>query len=433
MAANGRTVDETIECTAIGSGEATDRVLGIAANDYRAVRVGANQFQFQRTFRPNWAWVVTGIALAGAAVTALLAITGQRYALFLITLVLIVVAVAPVFARRNEQWVATVDEDHRKVRVRVHGLLTAPMLLTLRDALTAGPSYAPAGPPPGLVADPVGIQAGAMPPPAGAPVDLSTLPPPGAAPADLAAMPPPSGAAQPAGALSSMPPPGGAPLDLPVPDGAPIDLAPPTTPTSPPGPTPAPSGFAPPDAAPASPPTPANPASSRPPASPSVVNNDSRPVSIAPVSGASRRPAQPASEPDIERTSLGRPSATPSTAEPAATGLVLCFDTGEEIPLEPRILIGRDPEVADGDPEARLVPIADADRSVSKTHLEITLSNGTVHVSDRGSTNGSALLDPAGEPTPLDATTPVPLEPGATVRFGERTVRLEDRKVEGLS
>ena len=62
MAAGGVSVDETVECGGIGSGEATDRLLALAQNDYRAVKVASNRVEFARTYRPTWA-IVVGIAL----------------------------------------------------------------------------------------------------------------------------------------------------------------------------------------------------------------------------------------------------------------------------------------------------------------------------------------------------------------------------------
>jgi predicted component of type VI protein secretion system len=99
----------------------------------------------------------------------------------------------------------------------------------------------------------------------------------------------------------------------------------------------------------------------------------------------------------------------------------LTFDTGEVLVAEPRMLVGRDPEVADGDPPARLVPIADTDRSVSKTHLVVEAADDGVTVTDRGSTNGTSITRPDGTTGAIEADQPTPAPIGSTVTFGQRT------------
>jgi hypothetical protein len=176
-------VDETVGCGGIGSGEATDRLLALAQNDYRAVKVASNRVEFARTYRPTWA-IVVGIALLPVLVGAFF---------FLV--------------KSTETWTATVEEDHRSVRVRISGNMLPHLLLAVREAMAAGPAQAPAPLTPGMVSDAVATpSAPVSPSPLGTPIGV----PPGVAPVGSA----PMGSATPAPAPSAIQPP--SPLDLPV-------------------------------------------------------------------------------------------------------------------------------------------------------------------------------------------------------------------------
>lgn len=177
MARRGSPVDETIECAGIGSGEATDRLLAVAASEYRAVNVGGARLQFARTYRPTWTIVCV-------------------ICLFPIGLLFLLV-------RSTETWAATVEEDHRRVRVRLTGPVLAHVLVAARTALTAGPLVAPVAPSPGVVADPVSTPA------ASGPAAPGILAQPVAVPAPMT--PPPSAASVPSWAAPVAPRPAALP------------------------------------------------------------------------------------------------------------------------------------------------------------------------------------------------------------------------------
>lgn len=288
MARSGKSVNETIECRGIGAREASERLLQHAAADYRAVGVGANRFQLARTFRPTWAVAV------GCALTPVL------------------VGLAFFFVRRTETWDATVEEDHRAVRIRVAGTVLPRVLLAIRQAVEQGPAPLPAPPPPVAAApDPSRVAAWQSP----AATDPAVL--------------------------------------------APADGTPDATPDATPDPTPSP--------------LPGSPAHVAPPPS-------------------------------------------------AQAGLVLCFDTGERRPVEPEMLIGRDPAPGDrSGPAPALVAVSDPDLSVSKTHLLVRSDGRGVTVVDRGSVNGTAVEDVQGVLTPVTDGAEVHAGVGATVRFGARS------------
>lgn len=118
----------------------------------------------------------------------------------------------------------------------------------------------------------------------------------------------------------------------------------------------------------------------------------------------------------MERT-VARPITLPT--------LRLRLDSGESIPLTGTVLLGRDPAAVDPWTGATLVPVADPERSISKTHLAVILQGSRALVQDLGSTNGTLVVNPDGALTHVLPGTPVDAPVGATVRFGERSLTVE--------
>ena len=113
-------------------------------------------------------------------------------------------------------------------------------------------------------------------------------------------------------------------------------------------------------------------------------------------------------------------AAASSPAAPPAWGLV--FDTGERVRVETVVLIGRRPEPREGEQGARLVGLPSTDMSVSKTQAQVALApDGTLVVTDRGSTNGSVLRR-GGVARRLTAGRPATLLDGDVVNVGDRTM-----------
>lgn len=128
-----------------------------------------------------------------------------------------------------------------------------------------------------------------------------------------------------------------------------------------------------------------------------------------------RRPSRVDEEDDLEVT-----RARPRAARAAA---VLAFDTGERLSITGAALIGRNPAASGGEHVEHVLPIDDETRSVSKTHLLIAVA--PLAAVDRGSTNGSAV-GRDGQEHELEPGTPFPLRAGDTVRFGDRTLVVEE-------
>jgi uncharacterized RDD family membrane protein YckC len=100
------------------------------------------------------------------------------------------------------------------------------------------------------------------------------------------------------------------------------------------------------------------------------------------------------------------------------------LDDGRDFELDQSVLIGRNPGGLPGEHVAQLLAVADPGRSISKTHLHLRADNGGIWVTDRNSTNGSAVTTPDGIRTVLQAGEPAYVRPGSTVHFGDRTFHL---------
>lgn len=158
--------------------------------------------------------------------------------------------------------------------------------------------------------------------------------------------------------------------------------------TAPPGTQVATPTFAPP-AAPAAPAAPAVPVAPGVPGAPSVL-------------AAPSAPADPA-------TSVDRPA--------VATVLL---DNGTQIAVTDPVVLGRDPVAPPSHPHARPVPVADAERSISKTHVLLAPAPGGVWVLDLHSTNGVRVLAGATGVRTLDPAVPALVAGGTVVEYGER-------------
>ena len=351
-------VDETIPCPFIGSGEATQRLLSIASENYKTVSASSDRLQFARTFRPLWALIV-GIALLP-----------------------VLVGVIFLFIRSTETWAATIETDHRSARVRVSGKVLPSTLVGVHDAMAASVSMAaPAAG--GLVFDAI-MTPGMMPTPAtdgrdsndalthGAQFSGGTL---GGGPL--------SGGASTAATSGTEEYPWLAPTEA-------IDG----------GTAPSETVMAPPRS-----PEPQGPLTSSATSSPRVGQSSD-------------------TESDDEPTLLRR--RLPSERLPVDTGAPLArFDTGERQLIERKVVVGRDPQVGQGDQEVIVVAIADPDMSVSKTHLSLDRLGGDAVVTDLGSTNGTTITMQDGSSTELVPHQRVVVSPGTTINFGRRSFTIE--------
>ncbi|MFE6969084.1 RDD family protein [Isoptericola sp. NPDC057653] len=161
--------------------------------------------------------------------------------------------------------------------------------------------------------------------------------------------------------------------------------------------------------------TPAAPAGPVPPATP--VQAPAQPPAPLPA------PVQPAPEADdledLEATRFSVSSRRSAGDGSAPPRIVVEVDPDRRVHVATRTLVGRAPQ-QDGGAPATLLRVDDATRSVSKTHLELVPSAGGLQVTDLGSTNGSAVIDPAGAVQELSAGRPVTVGAGWVVQAGAR-------------
>jgi hypothetical protein len=142
-------------------------------------------------------------------------------------------------------------------------------------------------------------------------------------------------------------------------------------------------------------------------------------------------------EPDWQHCSFCGAVVAPSTATPAepnraepvvaalATPMLglpwtLALDTGDELDVSGRILIGRDPVAESGEAADHLVVIDDDTLSVSRTHVACQLDSDGFWVEDRGSTNGTEVELASGERQACEPRVRVPVVGEARVFFGDR-------------
>jgi hypothetical protein len=117
----------------------------------------------------------------------------------------------------------------------------------------------------------------------------------------------------------------------------------------------------------------------------------------------------------------------PRHAKRVAPGYALRFDDGRSLPLEARMLLGRDPAAPSGSPSVALVPIDDPDRALSKTHAAIEVQADRVLVQDLGSTNGTFVVGTDGELQELRPGQPAVLPLGGVVVLGRLRATLVER------
>jgi uncharacterized RDD family membrane protein YckC len=122
---------------------------------------------------------------------------------------------------------------------------------------------------------------------------------------------------------------------------------------------------------------------------------------------------------DQERTQLRGVQAPAPVAV-----LRIRLDDGRDFELDRTVLIGRNPAAHPGEQVRQILAVQDPGRSISKTHLHLLSDRDGIWVTDRNSTNGSAVTTPDGVRTPLQAGQPAYVRPGSTVHFGDRTFHL---------
>ena len=169
------------------------------------------------------------------------------------------------------------------------------------------------------------------------------------------------------------------------------------------------------------PPQPATPAAPRRAPRTPVAATPPPPATGSPQPGPPVAASVPVGVPESQRTVRRSPVVTPTGVE---AGWVLAFDTGEKVPVDGVVLVGRRPSARPGEAVRHLVALPSQDMSLSKTHAQIGVAgDGALVVMDRGSTNGSVLTR-QGVSRPLSGGKPTTLLEGDLVRFGDRSMEV---------
>lgn len=370
--------DEVIACPYLGAGEATEVLLAVATSEYRTVSASATRIQFARSYRPVWSLTLGFLLLP------------------------VVIGIPFLLIKSTETWAAFVEEDHRKVQVRVTGSIMSSVLLALHEELACAPASAVPASSGSYALEVVNVPSmgnGGVP---GTALDGSVSDPTQFAPR-------PAGESQPSPAVDGLT--------------TPLQSTMTGFPGSPggggavqsTGPT-----WTPPDLGVRLQPEPPIPAGTP------VVATRSVPTSAEGLS-------QSHQDETIVRKNGRAVGSHHEEIDDATTlaALVARFDTGERVALKGSIFVGRDPESPDAEEDSTFVPIDDADRSVSKTHLVLRYDGRSASIEDLGSTNGTVVVDPSGVEHPVEPGHAVALPEGSVVNFGDRSFRMVREPVRG--
>ncbi len=113
---------------------------------------------------------------------------------------------------------------------------------------------------------------------------------------------------------------------------------------------------------------------------------------------------------------------------PRPTLGVLRLSTGDVVPLDRSVIMGRNPRVDDAIDAERphIVRLPSPGHDISRTHVEIRLDGWHVLLTDLNSVNGTIVTPPWQEPQRLRANESVPIEPGTVVSLADEvTFRYE--------
>lgn len=115
------------------------------------------------------------------------------------------------------------------------------------------------------------------------------------------------------------------------------------------------------------------------------------------------------------------PPDTSSRATPIEPSFTLKFSNGDTISVTSGGLLGRNPTAATGDTGEHLIIVTDPDRTVSKTHLEFGIEEGSFWVCDRFSGNGTTVHEQGRPSRRLVPGRRYRIERGTLVGIGEES------------
>lgn len=134
-------------------------------------------------------------------------------------------------------------------------------------------------------------------------------------------------------------------------------------------------------------------------------------------------PAVPTTAPKPAATATNSTTASAS-ASASASYAALLLDTGQSIPVNRTIVLGRapSPQRATDSP----IPVEDQTRSLSRTHVRIAPSEGGITIEDLNSANGTRARSPNGQTHTLVPGQPIELPMNSQLLLGERLISVVD-------
>lgn len=141
------------------------------------------------------------------------------------------------------------------------------------------------------------------------------------------------------------------------------------------------------------------------------------------------RPPEPVVPAPAVPTTAPKPAATATnsttaSAPASASYAALLLDTGQSIPVNRTIVLGRapSPQRATDSP----IPVEDQTRSLSRTHVRIAPSEGGITIEDLNSANGTRARSPNGQTHTLVPGQPIELPMNSQLLLGERLISVVD-------
>lgn len=109
-------------------------------------------------------------------------------------------------------------------------------------------------------------------------------------------------------------------------------------------------------------------------------------------------------------------AATSQASEPLG---ILVISNGARIPVDRNILLGRSPTRRDELDKPHLVKLESKDGDVSRNHVAVEIDGEQIYVRDLGSTNGTYVTLPEGQPELLAPDEPLAIQPGTHVTLSD--------------
>ena len=145
---------------------------------------------------------------------------------------------------------------------------------------------------------------------------------------------------------------------------------------------------------------------------------------VPPAEVEAPRPPEPAVPTTAPKPAATATNSTTASAPASASYAALLLDTGQSIPVNRTIVLGRapSPQRATDSP----IPVEDQTRSLSRTHVRIAPSEGGITIEDLNSANGTRARSPNGQTHTLVPGQPIELPMNSQLLLGERLIYVVD-------